>query len=115
MSHNVLLSDGIIKEIFVLLVFVLEIYRQIYQAVLGTAGMNGLNYNSFIGNPLHTNSQIFRMSLFVLSQDEKGSLHIAAEHGREAIVQELIKAGANVNLIDQVSKHLDLENVVCFM
>ena len=56
-SHNVLLSDGIIKEIFVFLVFVLEIYRQIYQAVLGTACMNGLNDNSFIGNPLHTTLQ----------------------------------------------------------
>ena len=61
-SHNVLLSDGINKEIFVLLVFVLEIYRQVYQAVLGTAGMNGINDNSFIGNPLHTTLQFLNFS-----------------------------------------------------
>ena len=49
------------KGIFVMPVFVFETL-QIWQVVLGASGMNGLNNNSFICNPLEKTSQNFNFS-----------------------------------------------------
>ena len=60
--------------------------------------MNWLNDNTFSGNKKSL------WSLFVFSQNGENCLHVAVWQGRDAIVEELIQAGADVNLRDKVSK-----------
>ena len=55
------------------------------------------------------------MRLFVFSQDGSSCLHGAVLHGDDTIVKKLIQAGADVNLIDNVSKLQGWKNVVCFL
>ena len=69
--------------------------------------MNGLNHNGFIGNPLNNSSQFlkfFLRSVFVSFQNGWTGLHVAARQGSVHTLKELIQAGGDVNLIDNVSK-----------
>ena len=47
--------------------------------------------------------QFLQRSLFVFSQDGRSSLHETAEQCHGAIIKELIQAGADVNLRNEVS------------
>ena len=103
---DALLCDGILKEILVIFVsferYITKYVRQFFVMLAWRSYMIKVllvvHYRQ-----LH-NFSMFLMTLFVLSQRGRSSLHMAVELGHEATIKEIIQAGADVNLRDRVSK-----------
>ena len=103
---DALLCDGILKEILVIFVYFERYITKYVRQFLALLTWRGYMIKVLLVvhyRQLH-NFSIFLMTLFVLSQRGRNSLHMAVELGHEATIKEIIQAGADVNPIDRVSK-----------
>ena len=103
---DALLCYGILKEILVIFVYFERYITKYVRQFLALLAWSGYRIKILLVvhyRQLH-NFSIVLMTLFVLSQRGRSSLHMAVELGHEATIKEIIQAGADVNLRDRVSK-----------